>query len=98
MQITMDMTSCFLGYWVETTELQNYNSTVFADASPEDFLFVFGPSRNDTGALFSLTSASEPMKDTLKELKDSRYYRRSVPFMPAGNTFAYGSSPTSLNG
>lgn len=107
-RITMYMTSCFSGHWVETTELQNNKSTVLAAAGPEEdsFGFVWSHSQRHAGGLFSSATVSELMKDPeqLPEGTDpdlSREYSRMTADITAemyrlclpGNIPAYGSSP-----
>ena len=87
-RITMYMTSCFSGHWVETTELKNNKSTVLASAGPEEdlFGFVWSHSQRYAGGLFSSATISELMKDPeqLSEGTDpdlSREYSRMTTDM-----------------
>ena len=108
-RITIYMTSCFSGHWVETTEFQgrNLEPAILAAANKqqESFGFAWSQSQRHAGGLFSSATLSELIKEPEVFLSGndiSREYRELTTALiaemnrlclPVNINARYGSSP-----
>ena len=107
--VTLFMTSCYSGHWVETVEFRGNNKPTIL-AAAETFETAWSNSQRHAGCLFSTSTftkllqepaelPSDADKDTSREYRDltnailSQMYRLCLP----GNISDYGSTPVFSN-
>lgn len=105
-KITIYMTSCYSGHWVETMEFQgrDLKQVILAAAEKEEdsFGYAWSHSQRHAGGLFSSTTVSETAKILLLDENASREYRELTATLvaemhrlclPVNIRDGYGSSP-----